>query len=84
MVEDGEDEVEADPDPEFKAPPPAVGVLRPNFPMRFIPFDMRLVRPSFSSRPLNIPASEWGWGSAEDLEDDLDFKKKCERIKINF
>ena len=40
--------------------------------MRFIPLEMRLVKPSFNSRPLNNPASEFGCGSdPEDLEDDL-------------
>ena len=70
VVEDGgEDELEPETGDEAEA---AVGVLRPNLPMRFIPLDMRLVKPSFNSRPLNSPASEFGCGSdPEDLEDDL-------------
>ena len=60
VVEDGEEEVDPEPpgDPEFKAPAPVAGVFRPSFPMRFIPLEMRFVRPSLSSRPLKIPASE--------------------------
>ena len=70
VVEDGgEDELEPETGDEAEA---AVGVFRPNLPMRFIPLDMRLVKPSFNSRPLNNPASEFGCGSdPEDLEDDL-------------
>ena len=70
VVEDGgEDELEPETGDEAEA---AVGVFRPNLPMRFIPLEMRLVKPSFNSRPLNIPASEFGCGSdPEDLEDDL-------------
>ena len=46
----------------------AVGVFLLKWPKRFIPFEMRLDRPSFNSRPLNRPVS-WapGAGEATDL-----------------
>ena len=69
VVEDGGEDELSETGDEAEA---AVGVFRPNLPMRFIPLEMRLVKPSFNSRPLNIPASEFGCGSdPEDLEDDL-------------